>query len=297
MKFTQVPLNKIEQNENSRVVYKEADLSELMQSMKVDGLLQPVGVKALGQGKYEAVFGNRRIVAARKLGWDEIDVVLISAETDNDRDFLNLTENLKRQNVSVTEEGRLYLVFIERGLTAKEIAARLNIPFTRVEVALDAVHHVPKELASKIVNRAQGVKAPKGAISASAYATIASLRRSEGLNRSQFRSLLEYAQKEDTTSYHISAVAPLVKRGFTILEAVESAQKWERFTIHGFVDKGVRQKLETKLGKSLNEMVWEHLEKVPGLGLIQMPTIGGLGMKKYVGKLHKRDRDKALAED
>src|SRR3990167_3768361 len=121
MKVVEVELKKIDQNENSRVVYKENDITELMQSIKKEGLLQPIGVRKTDDG-YEAVWGNRRILAAKKLGWVTIPAnVVDNADSENDRDFINLAENIKRQNTSVSEEGRLYLAMMDRGLKKEEI--------------------------------------------------------------------------------------------------------------------------------------------------------------------------------
>ncbi len=126
MNIKTIDLDLIDQNENSRVVYKRGDLAELMLSMKEAGLLQPVGVKKTGD-RYEAVFGNRRIMAAKKLGWTEIQAHIVDAKTDNDRDILNLIENIKRKNTTLAEDGRVFSNLLHRGLTIKEICARVGI--------------------------------------------------------------------------------------------------------------------------------------------------------------------------
>lgn len=259
MKIQKIDLNKIEQNENSRVVYKEADLSELMHSMKQDGLLQPVGVMKTANGKYEAVFGNRRIVAAKKLGWADIDANVLDLDSENARDFTNLIENLKRQNVSVTEEGRLYSVLVERGLSISEIAARLAVNKIRVEVALDAMKNVPAEFAKRVVNRISGNKT-KGTISATAYHTISNLRKSHSLNRPQFRSLLSYAADESTSTLHLHNIAPLLKMGSSLKEAIAAAERFDRIALTVFIPSKLRSQIEKKTGKSVIARIYELLE-------------------------------------
>ncbi len=53
MKVVSVDLKDIVQTENSRAIYKAGDLSDLMHSMKKDGLLQPIGLRPIARGKYE----------------------------------------------------------------------------------------------------------------------------------------------------------------------------------------------------------------------------------------------------
>jgi ParB family chromosome partitioning protein len=183
MRIINILIDKIEQNENSRTVYKASDLTELMLSMKEDGLLQPIGVRDLGKGKYECVFGNRRLLAAKKLGWIEIPANLIEAEEEKDRDILGLVENFKRQNTTVEEDGRIFLKLKDSGMTITEIAARLGIAPVRVETALDVYSHFPKEFRKSIVNGKAGAGTRSGKISASVATSINNIRKQYNLNR------------------------------------------------------------------------------------------------------------------
>ncbi len=295
MKVIKIDVDKIEQNENSRAVYKEADFSELMHSMKLEGLLQPIGVKDLGQGAYEAVFGNRRLVAARKLGWSEISaVVLENVETDSDRDFLNLIENLKREQISVSEEGRLYQVMMDRGLSEKEIATRLNVPPQRVRVATEVIREVPVEFRAKIVNRQSGVKVP-GTISAAAYVAISNLRKTENLNRGQFRQLLEFAATRDVTASQVGAIGPLFKNGFTLEDAIDQTSRWNRIAFDIFIQQADREKIEKKTGRSMNDLIWEVLETHKELKLIRKPRVSGV-YPKAISTWKRAKQEKELRD-
>ncbi len=273
MKMVKVDLKDIEQNENSRAVYKEADLRELMHSMKLDGLLQPVGVRDLGKGKYEAVYGNRRLVAARKLGWADIDCVVVEAVTDNDRDFMNLVENIKRQNITVVEEGRLYTVLLDRGLKPGEIAARIGVSDIRVSTALDAVKHIPADMASRVVNRIGGTNTKKqGKISATAYVAVAHIRKQQQLNRPQWRALLEFASKDGINALKIHTIAPFLKNGFTLEEAIEKAEHTDAVHLNVFVDRTNRERLEKKYNATFQELCIRALETMPELKIQRRPS-------------------------
>lgn len=267
MEVKKIALDQIEQNENSRVVYKKTDLYELMGSLKRDGLLQPVGVRSLGGGKYEAIFGNRRIQAAIKLGWAEIDAhVMDEVSGDNDLEILSLIENLKRVNTSVGEDGRMFLLLKDRGMSIHEIATRLDISVIRVETAIEVCDHVDADIRPHIVNRVSGIKKPN-TISATAANTILNLRKMHSLNREQTRTLLKYAQKDDTTIAHVQKVAPLMGLGHTIESAIERSESLDRICINVFVPKKKRAKLEKKYGKTIGRILSGFLIQQREFGL------------------------------
>lgn len=290
MKVQTIDLNKIEQNENSRVVYKQVDLAELMMSMKKNGLLEPIGVRAIGGGKYEAVFGNRRILSAKKLGWTEIPAHILEVDTDVDRDIIGLIENLKRQNTSVAEDGRMFQSLRDRGLSVAEIAARLDIKEERVRLALEVVGGaVPEEYKSKIVYAKGGPKSAKGKVTASTAHAILSLRRREGLNRKQTREIFKFAADTSAPVEQISKIAPLVKSGVTIAEAIERVSDLERVVLTVFMHQKDIDALETKHKKRINQVLTEVLAEKFKL-VDPEPKIRGL-------RQHVREKMRAIAKE
>lgn len=251
-----IPLDKIEQNENSRVIYKTDELSELMASMRQNGLLQPVGVRKLPGGLYDAVFGNRRIMAAKKLGWDKIQAIIVEAETDVDRDILNLIENIKRKNTLLSEDGRMFKLLLDRGLTRGEVAARLDITPERVGTALDVIAHVPAEFHKAIPNT--GAKHSKGQISATTTHRLISLKKTHRLDKEQTRSIFNYA-KRGITKEELNKLVPLVKMGMSIDEAVKVAGFVRSVQVNVLVDGEEADKIEKKYGMSIRQFLTEEL--------------------------------------
>lgn len=274
MKVLQIDLDKIEHSENSRVVYKESDLSELMGSMKQDGLLQPVGVRAISKGKYDAIFGNRRIMAARKLGWATIAASVVDVDSDKDRDIINLVENLKRQNTSVSEDGRMFAKLLEYGLTKAEVGARLGISIQRIETALDVFNHFPAEFKQLIVNSGTGQRKRAGTVSASMAFHINTVRRSQKLNRPQTRKLLQYAKQDGVSSRQVSAIAPLLRAGMQLQKALGVVDKMEVITISLMVDSAHAESLERKRKKSMHDIIYEILEGDKSLKVTKAMTSG-----------------------
>lgn len=117
LKISQIVPNK----DQPRKLFKEAELSELSDSIKQNGILQPLLVRKKGT-KYEIVAGERRYQAAKLAGLVEVPVI-IKDISDAEVFKLALIENLQRADLSPLEEARGYKQLIkERSLTQDEVA-------------------------------------------------------------------------------------------------------------------------------------------------------------------------------
>lgn len=121
-----LPASKIHPNKGQpRKNFKPDELNELADSIRQNGILQPLLVRKKG-AFYEIVAGERRYQAAQLAGIDEIPVV-IREISDDDVFKLALIENLQRSDLSPLEEARGYRQLIdEKGLTQEELARILS---------------------------------------------------------------------------------------------------------------------------------------------------------------------------
>lgn len=108
-----------------RKTFRPEELAELTDSIKQNGILQPLLVRKKGSG-YEIVAGERRYQAAKAAGLSEVPVVI--REISDDEVFkLALIENLQRSDLSPLEEAQGYRQLIkEKGLTQEELAKILS---------------------------------------------------------------------------------------------------------------------------------------------------------------------------
>lgn len=140
-----LPLSQIVANKDQpRKLFKEQELQELSDSIKQNGILQPLLVRKKG-AKYEIVAGERRFQAAKLAGLIEVPVVI--KDIDDDEVFkLALIENLQRSDLSPLEEARGYKQLIkERGLTQDEAAklvSKSRSAITNTLRLLDLPHEV-----------------------------------------------------------------------------------------------------------------------------------------------------------
>ncbi|MFM6456307.1 MAG: ParB/RepB/Spo0J family partition protein, partial [Planktothrix sp.] len=75
----------------------------LVESVKIDGILQPLLVRPLSNGKYELVAGERRLRAAKEVGLKEVPVI-IKELTEQQALQIALVENLQREDLNPVEE-------------------------------------------------------------------------------------------------------------------------------------------------------------------------------------------------
>jgi ParB family chromosome partitioning protein len=101
-------------------------VSGLAESIKAQGLIQPVVLRPRLEGGYELIAGERRWRAAREAGIAEVPAVIRDAD-DRDTLLLGLVENVAREDLSPIEEARAYAVlFDEFGLSLGEVAERVG---------------------------------------------------------------------------------------------------------------------------------------------------------------------------
>jgi ParB family chromosome partitioning protein len=88
-----------------RRIFDENALKELSQSIAQQGLLQPLVVRALGEGRYEILAGERRWRACQMAGLTDIPVI-VKTVSDEEALVIALVENLQREDLSVLESAR-----------------------------------------------------------------------------------------------------------------------------------------------------------------------------------------------
>lgn len=123
--FRYIPLGQIEPNrEQPRDSFDEQKLAELSQSIQANGVLQPIIVSRLNEGKYRIVAGERRWRAARLAGLKEIPAV-IRATDQNEPLELALIENIQREDLNPIEVATAFQrLATEYRLSHEEIAER-----------------------------------------------------------------------------------------------------------------------------------------------------------------------------
>lgn len=116
-------LTEIEQNRSQpRKKFDDTAITELAESIRLHGMLQPIVVRPIADGRYQIVAGERRWRAAKRVGLSEVPVIIRDL-TDQEVYELALIENLQRENLNPIEEAVGYQTLMEQyQLTQEEIA-------------------------------------------------------------------------------------------------------------------------------------------------------------------------------
>lgn len=262
----QIPVNLIDQIENSRIDHDAEDLAELMTSMKQSGLLQPIGVVTSGK-RFEIVFGNRRLDAARKLGWSTIPATIREKNSKVDKSIENAIENMQRVDISYAQQGRIFSDLMKQGLTASEIAARVGVALTKVRRFVQLYHDVPKEFRKKIVNVGPGKVSKKGKLPGTTAFKILGISKTARLTSQQTERLFTAAVEDEFKQGNVGLVAKLMRDGHEFEDALDKARDARSVTISLVMETERINKIEKSSGLSIHEYLYRVLAKEQSLGI------------------------------
>ena len=124
--FKIVQIKDIQKNPyQPRKEFSEEKIQELAQSIKENGLIQPIIVRKSSVLGYEILAGERRYRASIAAGLSEVPVI-IKQLSDQDMMLHSIIENLQRENLNPIEEAKAYQSLIDKGFTHTEIAEKMG---------------------------------------------------------------------------------------------------------------------------------------------------------------------------
>ncbi len=125
-RLTRLPIDRLRPGiHQPRVDFGDAEMSELAESVRIHGILQPILVKP-SIGGYEIVAGERRWRAARQAGLEEVPTIVIGAAGEKALEIA-VIENIQRSDLNPMEEAAAYESMMERlSLTQEEVAVRVG---------------------------------------------------------------------------------------------------------------------------------------------------------------------------
>ena len=87
-----------------RELFRQEELSDLAESIRQHGILQPLSVRRVGV-QYELIAGERRLRAAQQAGLTEIPCIIMNMD-ERESTLAALVENIQRQDLDYIEEAR-----------------------------------------------------------------------------------------------------------------------------------------------------------------------------------------------
>jgi len=109
-----------------RKTWDEEKLSELCWSLLEEGQVEPIGLYE-ADGGYTLVWGHRRVEAARRVGWTDIDALIVRQD-EIDNLIQSGIENLSGEEMSADDKAEWAQRLVDMGFSQHEIARRTSIP-------------------------------------------------------------------------------------------------------------------------------------------------------------------------
>ena len=123
--FREIAMNLIDADDNYRKTFNDTSIAELSQSVKANGIVQPLVLRAVGE-RYKIVAGGRRYRAAEKAGLVTVPAV-VRDTAEEDVLELQLIENIQREAVPFMEEAYAIVKLRDgKGYDVKEVAKKLG---------------------------------------------------------------------------------------------------------------------------------------------------------------------------
>ena len=219
-------INDIEPNRDQpRKDFDDDAVAELADSIAQHGLIQPIVVAPLSNGRYSIVAGERRWRACRMAGLMEVPVIIKDASQQELMEIA-LIENLQREDLNPVEEAFGYRSLIDAfGLTQEEVATRMGKSRTAVTNALRLLNLNEDELSALRVS----------AITAGHARTLITVEDAE------LRQKMLSAAQEGASVRDLERMAQLAKK------PAKAAKKQEKNKLYSEVELSLRSELRRKV--------------------------------------------------
>jgi len=227
-RYPQIDLDQIVPNQlQPREDFDESALEALAQSLKSEGVLQPVLVRPLADGRFGLVAGERRWRAAQRAGLLKIPAVI--REIPDERLLeLALIENLQREELNPLEEARAFRTLVEEvGLTQQQVAERVGKQRTTVSNTLRLL--ALPEPVQKLVRTGQlsmgHARALLGLTMATDQTALAERTVRDGLSVRDVEVQVKRLQSSRTDMGEAVRAAAVVRRDPNVAAAEETLQR------------------------------------------------------------------------
>lgn len=208
-----------------RKEFDQPALEELAASISEYGVLEPIVLTPRGD-RYMIIAGERRFRASHLAGKKTIPARIMEAD-DALVEELALLENVQRQDLNIIEEGMAYKALLDRGMTAKELAAKIGYKITyRIDIRVSLLNLTP-ELRKSAVS---GDLSASQAYEISRLPATRQVLASEKVLRGELRTI------NKLRSYVNAVIAMENQEAFFELEALSAEEQKPVETLKRLVD-------------------------------------------------------------
>lgn len=137
MNISQIDLTLIVPGNNDRTVFKQSELETLAQTIKDNGLIQPISVRQLPDTElYQIVAGERRFRACQLIGMETMSAIILDL-SEEEATIIMMVENVSRKDLDPIDEATAYQVRMDRfGWSVKDCAKHAGASTVHVNFRL-----------------------------------------------------------------------------------------------------------------------------------------------------------------
>jgi ParB family chromosome partitioning protein len=207
-----VALNKISPNPmQPREDFDPIALEDLKKSIREKGVIQPITIRRVPEGRYEIIAGERRFRASTEIGLETIPAYILDIETDAEMLELALIENVQRENLNPIEVALGYKRLMEEcALTQEEVSKKVGKDRTTVTNFLRLLK-LPREIQVSLRQKILTMGHARAILSLS----------DEAQQREVFRQVRDSELSVRRTEELVKKIEAGLSVGEAVLEAVE----------------------------------------------------------------------------
>ena len=200
MKVQEIDINLIITNPTQpRRSFDDANIEELAQSIKENGLIQPIVVRP-NNGSYMVIAGERRFRALKLLNNKKIPAIIVQA-SENESENISLIENIQRMDLSPMEEALAYQSLLEnQKITQEQLAQKIGKSQSSIANKMRLLQLIP-EVKQAIANMQITERHGRSLLGLENKHQLAMLRKiiSENLTVAQVEKLVNKDNKQKVT--------------------------------------------------------------------------------------------------
>lgn len=214
----------VREKNQSRSKRDDEKMRSLVESIEEHGIMQAPGVVPTHDGRWELVFGNRRVAALEELKDNEITCKVMSHDPNlsaADKARLNFTENAEHASVGIMEAAKTFLELLNSGMTTKEIAYTCRTTEKKVTQCVNILKCIdPKYLKLVVPDDKSRKDEQDGILTESKLTDIITNQIRYNFDKKMLNSLCEAARTKGVDGKGISAVARELHLGVPVEKAV-----------------------------------------------------------------------------
>ena len=238
-----------------RKAFGEEGLEGLANSIRQNGVVEPVIVRPKPDGTFELVAGERRTRASRLAGCKTIPAIIREGVDDVTLAILSLVENLCREDLTVIEEADHYIKLMGIGMDANDIAERVGLPVVqvtwKVELRQRAVDQILWLVAQGTMTGSMGWRVAR--LSANGQMRFIREVNKEPMTQQEQMGLIEAIFADEHKQ-------PLIE-GFELTEEQVKAARTFRSVIDRAIDEAVRlEKMDDEMHGTLTAALETELD-------------------------------------